>query len=162
VNIVVSDTSPLRAFAQLELLPVLDILFQRIFVPPAVISELAVEVKDVRRFQLSLLQHAEVREPSGLDRVNRLRALGLGPGEAEAIVLADEVRADGLLVDDLEARKIARRSGIRVVGALSVLVAAKRHGLIPAVDPLIERLHREINFRVSDALRRVILAQAGE
>lgn len=49
-----------------------------------------------------------------------------------------------------------RRAGLVVIGALGVLVIAKRVGLLPALGPLIEQLraggHRLSESAVADAL----------
>ncbi len=47
-------------------------------------------------------------------------------GEAEAIALAVGRRADLVLLDEREARLIARRLGLRVAGALGVMLRAKK------------------------------------
>src|SRR5207249_747427 len=64
----------------------------------------------------------------------------VGAGEPEAIVLAQELPADLLIVDERQTREKARRLGIRVTGALGVLTEAKRQGLLPAAKPVIEDL----------------------
>ena len=43
-----------------------------------------------------------------------------------------------------------------------MLVRAKRERLIPAAAPLIVRLEREIEFRVSASLRESVLRDSGE
>ena len=54
--------------------------------------------------------------------------LVLDRGEAEVIVLAEELRADAVLIDDLKARKTAVLRGLAVVGAIGVLLDAKERG----------------------------------
>lgn len=90
-----------------------------------------------------------------------LRA-SLDVGEAEAIALAEEVKADIVLIDEMAGREAARIRGFKVLGTLGLLVRAKQSGLHPSVNPLIDRLRGELNFFISDELRRAILRQAGE
>lgn len=54
----------------------------------------------------------------------------LGRGEAEAIAVASDVDADIVLLDDLKARRMARRLGLNVMGTLGVLKALIDMGLI--------------------------------
>jgi hypothetical protein len=56
----------------------------------------------------------------------------LDPGERDAILLAEEVRADLLLIDERQGRLEARRRGITTTGTLGVLLAAGARGLVTA------------------------------
>lgn len=59
--------------------------------------------------------------------VERLRRR-LHLGESEVIVLAKDIDADLMILDDEEARKIAEAEGLKVIGGLSLLVRAKTRG----------------------------------
>ena len=54
-------------------------------------------------------------------------------GEAEAITLTLELGADILLVDDRDARNLAKKLGLHVMGILGVLALAKYRGLVQEV-----------------------------
>src|SRR5437879_1924458 len=97
--LVVCDTSPIRALAQLDLLEILPRLFERVLIPPAVEAELAVVVVGTPLLTSARLPFVSVRAPRDAALVTRLR-MTLDPGESEAIALAVEVRPDVLLVDD--------------------------------------------------------------
>ena len=64
----------------------------------------------------------------------------VGRGEAEAIALAQRESAAVLLVDDLRARKLAQRLGLRRMGTVASLGQAKREGLIPRHKPALDAL----------------------
>lgn len=71
-------------------------------------------------------------------------------GEREAILLAEHLKADLVLLDDLRARRIAKARGLSVVGTLGILGDASQRGLInfrETIDAL-----KATNFRVSDKL----------
>jgi predicted nucleic acid-binding protein len=61
-------------------------------------------------------------------KIARLLATTLDPGEAEAIALALELSADLILLDGRDGRKDAEHAGLRVTGALGVLLRAKNDG----------------------------------
>ncbi|NEP60464.1 MAG: DUF3368 domain-containing protein [Symploca sp. SIO2G7] len=86
----------------------------------------------------------------------------LDPGEANAIVLALELKAGQLLIDERLGRIEAKRQGLRITGVLGVLLAAKRQGLIPLIRPILDRLLSEANFRISSQLYNETLALAEE
>jgi predicted nucleic acid-binding protein len=98
---------------------------------------------------------------AGLDRYRMLRA-DLDHGESEAIVACQEQFANLLLVDDAEARRTARSLGIRVMGTGGILVLARRKGLIPSVRTALDCLERDGAFRLSAAVRDILLHEADE
>ena len=85
----------------------------------------------------------------------------LDSGESEAIVLARELDAVLVLIDERAATRKARGIGLQTVGTLGVLLMAKNKGLVPDLKPLLDSL-RQADFRMSDDLYRLVLASVGE
>ena len=85
-----------------------------------------------------------------------------GSGEAEAIILAQETRADYLLMDEIAGRNVARQRGLRVIGLLGILLEAKKHGLIRSVRETVDQLEAETTFFVAADLKTRVLKEAGE
>jgi len=102
-----------------------------------------------------------IQAPRNRAAVAELQAT-LGPGEAEALVLAGEVHADAILIDESAGRAAALRRGLTPLGVLGILLRAKQRGLIDSLRPLMDRLQNELGFFVSPELRSAVLEQAGE
>jgi predicted nucleic acid-binding protein len=121
--IVVADTSPINYLILVEEIGILTKIYGRVAIPPAVRDELLrlPAPATVRAWIGQSPNWLEVRAP-----VNAPDALlaKLDPGERDAILLAGELQADQLLVDDREGRREAERRGIAVMGTLGVLQEA--------------------------------------
>ena len=85
----------------------------------------------------------------------------LGRGESETIVLAREMSADWVLVDEKLARRKLDSLDIRTIGTLGILLRAKELGLLPAVKPDVEKL-RTRGFRLSRRVYEDVLRMTGE
>ena len=92
---------------------------------------------------------------------SRVAHAALDAGEAESISLALETRAQWVILDDLQARRLAKELGLAVVGTAGVLFAAKQRGFIPAVRPPLDAL-RAAGFRLRKDVYEEILKAAGE
>lgn len=160
--IVVSNTSPIINLACIDEAALLQRLFNNILVPSEVTRELRHLLDTRARFQKSALPNF-LRETS-LANTALLQALqvDLDGGEAAAIALAVEQKANVLLMDEIRGRKIATRFGIPTLGLLGVLKLAKQRGLIPAAKPLVNRLEQDAGFWLGLSLKQRFLADVGE
>lgn len=125
------------------------------------VDELAVQVAGIGAFDVGRHAFLHVAAPTDRARVAEFQ-VKLGDGESEALALAIERRAEFVLIDDAAARHMAKRVGLTPMGVLGVLVRAKEIGVVPTIAPLLDRLDREMGFRLSDKLRRQTLELAGE
>jgi len=85
----------------------------------------------------------------------------LDAGEAEALELALNSSARLILLDERRARQVASSLGLTVAGSLTVLVEAKKRGLITHVGPVIEQMIAQ-GRRISVQLKAHVLQLAGE
>ncbi len=81
-------------------------------------------------------------------------------GEREAILLAEELKADELIMDDLTGRREAERRHLRVTGTVGVLRAAARAGAVNLKDALTSL--RKTNFHLSQKLYDQLIAEANQ
>lgn len=136
----VINTSVLIALGKLGCLELTGELFDKLVIGGSVFEE----VRDSEVFaQVSKLIDAGVAEVARTTKRGLLDVLlsSLGKGEAETMVLALELGADFALLDDLKARKTARRLKVKVMGTLAVLKALIGVGLLrEAPEDLCEKL----------------------
>jgi predicted nucleic acid-binding protein len=100
--IIVSNTSPLSNLALVDRLFLLQEIYKTVVIPQAVAQELENAREDDLRIAAVLsLDWLEVRQASNLDLVKELRdECLLDRGESAAIVLALELKAEELLIDE--------------------------------------------------------------
>ncbi len=160
--IVVSNASPLVALIDINQSALLPQLYGQVLVPEAVWQEVFERGGDYP-------QRKEIAQASWLERrvvVDTLtaRALqeNLDMGEAEAITLAVEVKADLLLMDERLGRRTAQHMGLKVTGVIGVLIEAKHKQLISSIKPLLDALRDQAGFRVGDELYRRVLKDEEE
>jgi predicted nucleic acid-binding protein len=130
--VIVSNAGPLIVLLKTGKISILKDLFQKVLVPTAVWEEIT--AKDYEK--------------------------SIGKGEAEAIVLAKELRAV-LLMDDAKARKHAKLLNVEVIGTLGLLKLAKNRGLISSVKEVIDDVLAK-GYYIEDSLIKKILKEANE
>lgn len=154
---VIANTTPLIALAGIGQLELLHHLYEKILIPQAVMDEIESEpahtqVMNAKWIQIKKIAHSE--------RKSFYKAR-LHSGEVEVIILAEEEKADLVIMDDNNAKKTAKYIGLNVTGTFGILIKAKQTGLIPAVAPLLEKLIDD-GFYVDETTKALALKKAGE
>ncbi len=153
------------ALSRIDRLTLLNDVFGPIIVPSAVFSELRVDADrpGARALSGAFAQSAIESRLLGTGFEDELARMSrvLDPGEASAVLLAEQLRARFLLIGERRGRQIARARGISVVGVAGVLLVAKRSGLLESVGMVLAELSRH-RYRLSDALAQEVLRLAGE
>ena len=160
----VCNTSPISNLAVIGHLSLLRSQFSEIWIPPAVLVELGAHPDNT---VLAVIQEAISEKwirAAGARQSPLLSVLSphLHRGEAEAIALAVDLKADVLIIDEQEGRQFAVQAGLSITGVLGVLLRAKKNGEILALKPEIQALRREARFFISSVLEARVLAAAGE
>ena len=152
--IAVADTSPLCYLILIDEIDVLLKLFSKVVVPAAIISELLHEDAPdaVRGWAANLppwvtVQENPIRSTAGIEK--------LQAGEQAAILLAESINAELILLDEKSARRVAAQRGLRITGTLGVLSEAATRGLVN-LPAAIDRL-RSTSFRCSPSLLKAAL-----
>jgi predicted nucleic acid-binding protein len=159
-SIVVSNTTPLIALAWLEQLDLLPTLFGEIRIPQAVHDEIHHNPEATGVPELSAAPWLAVTPVTNTLAVELLLDQ-LDRGESEAIVLARELQAGLLLMDERRGRRRAVQSELTVVGTLGILVQARQQERVGPLRPLLDRL-RQLPFYMSESLYMQVLRLVGE
>jgi predicted nucleic acid-binding protein len=151
--LVVSDTTPLNYLILIGHVEVLQSLFGKLLVPPAVIHEMRhpKAPAGVAAWASALPSWIDVKAPQ------RELCLGIGAGEDQAISLAVELGNAAVLLDDKKARAAAESRGLLAIGTIAILDLADESGLLD-FELAIDRL-RTTTFHVEDALLLPVLAK---
>ncbi|MGB9246017.1 MAG: hypothetical protein WCC03_21915 [Candidatus Acidiferrales bacterium] len=154
--IAVSNTTPLRYLIAIGQERVLANLFDKVLVPHAVHEELTDPrtPEFVRGRVLSRPAWYEVRTVSENQTIPV--PVLLHRGELQAILLAEEVKPDILLIDDQAGRKIALSRNIPLSGTLGVLERADAVGLVDGFPEVLDSL-AESGFFVAEPLKQRML-----
>lgn len=152
--IVISNTSPLNYLILIQFVEVLPQLFEKITIPRAVYRELSDSAAPMA-VQTWIVNPPDWLSIKSVERSPDARVNLLDPGEREAILLAQEIGADLLLLDDMKARRIATERGVAIAGILGILDRAATRQLLDL--PTAVRSLQNTSFWVSDHLYQKLL-----
>ena len=156
----VVDAGPLLFLARLGRLDLLLLGADQIYVPVAVLAEIRQKpdpaLEPIQAMLGTWLAECSLTNPELLKLLP-----DLGAGEREVIVQALERKVTSVVLDDLDARRVARRLGLEPIGTVGLLLAAKKRGIIPSLRAELDRL-KKTGFWISAQLRAEALKEAGE
>jgi predicted nucleic acid-binding protein len=159
--VIILNSSPvLHLTAGLGGLDVLPTLYSPVVVPAEVLRELE-SGATLDNAAVHVRRTAGIEIRSTRAGISPLLAGELDLGESAVIALALELPGATVVLGDLKARRVARRSGIPMTGSIGVLLHAKRLGKLASVAETIERI-RARGAWLSDAVVACALELAGE
>ncbi len=157
---VVVNSTPLIVLCGIGRLDILQKLYQEIMIPTAVYQEVTA-IEDSACAQIKVSEKwIHVHQIENYTEKKMYKAK-LHEGEVEVMILAQEKKADLLILDDNAAKKTAKYLGLTVTGTLGVLLKAKRQGIIDKIFPLLSELKKN-GFYIDSTLENMVLEQAGE
>ena len=157
---IVVNSTPIIVLGNSGNLDLLKYVFGSIVIPEAVLSEVTSKNDDAAKALLRFPHWIEVKKAPRPAEMSLLPAK-LHAGEIEVILLARQIDADAVVLDDNAARKAASFLGLQVTGTLGVLLAAKQLGHIETIKPIVQSLQGN-GFRISQKIVRYVLDVAGE
>ena len=159
--VIVSNAGPIIALARIGMLDLLK-QFKQIFIPNEVYEQVVVkgegkpgstEVKDSDWFITK-----EVKNTLAVDSLT----LELEKGEAEVIILALELNAGLVLIDEYIARDIAKSRGLAVIGTVGILADAYEKGLINDLKKVLDDLRSKKVWISEKVCNRVLSGIKGK
>lgn len=159
---IVSDTTPLIGLASIGRLDLLQELFGEVYIPQAVFDETVTFGRENSKAKQLVLNANWIHVVEVKDRLAVNVLLDeMDLGEVETIVLASEMNANWVLMDEKKGRRKLSQLNIPKIGTLGILLKAKELNLISFLKPEIEELQKS-GFSISPLLVEEILDAAGE
>ena len=146
--IVVSNSSCLIGLSRIKKLNLLKELFGKVFIPQEVYNDLVIKgrgrtgAKEVEKESGKWIEVRDAKE---------VLLTELDPGEAETIVLAREIDADLMIIDEEKGASVATVSGLKVIGTVGILILANKVGRLDNLKYALDQL-RKNRFRLSDEI----------
>jgi predicted nucleic acid-binding protein len=152
--IFVADSSPLIILAKVDCFEHLHRIFPRLYITREVQEEVVVSGAGLpgagEVANASWIEVKPLENQSELLTAQQKYALGIG--ELSTILLGKEMRASAVLLDDFNARKLARSEGLFVRGSLGLLESFYLRGYVTDLRAVFQSLkaHSYIDPRLLD------------
>ncbi len=148
--------------AMIGRLDIIQKLFGNIIVPNEVYQELVIDGKGkAGSRQIAQAKWIAKRKIRNI-KLFQLLKKDLDIGEAAAITLAIEAKAQLILLDETDARTVAEIYDLPKTGVIGLLMRAKERRLIQEVKPFLAALRSEANFWIKQNLYEQILYEMKE
>lgn len=135
--IVVSNATPIISLASISKIDILKHFFDKVYISHAVYDE----IKSKKAFGYKEIDDEFFQVEFIKDEFSQNILLNdLDLGEAQTIVLAKEMSADIVLIDETIGYNIAKSQELNVKRTLSFLIASKKRGYIDEVKPLLDEM----------------------
>lgn len=158
-QIVVSDSGPLISLAKVKKFHFLKDFFGKVCIPEAVYDEVVTKGRggagesETKEALTDWIEKVSVKDHLAV----QILLSELGHGEAESIVLAKEMNAGRLLVDDKDASIKSKSLGIKTAGTLDITITAYKLRIIENLKDALDELRRK-GFYLDDCTYEQTLA----
>jgi len=161
MGIIVSDTTPIISLLKINHLNLLEKMFGDVFISEGVFKELTgnpkyqKETKQIKNS--SFIQIFPIVNQQAV--IDLIVSGGLDLGESEAIVLAKEIKASTLIIDERRGRAVAEKEGLAITGTIGILLEARKKNIISLEDSIIciDEL-RKSGIRIGEAVYQRAIA----
>ena len=160
---IVTNSTPLIELSKINRLDLLRDVYGTILIPEEVYVEVVTDgVGKPGAAEVKAAEWIHCQSVDDKDQISILQTQhSLHLGESATIVLAKEVKAEQVILDDNAARQEAVARGLPVIGTVGVLLVAKTRSVIPLVRPILDNLRAQ-GTRISQDLYYQVIAEADE
>ena len=160
--IVVSDTTPLIGLSSIGRLEFLRELFDDVYIPQAVFDETVTFGREEGKAKLVVSNANWIHVVEVKDRLAVNILLDeMDLGEVETIILASELNADWVLMDEKKGRRKLSQLNIPKIGTVGILLKGKQLGLVSNLKSELESLQKS-GFSISQLVIEEVLKMADE
>lgn len=135
---IISNTTPILSLLKINKLEILKELYGQVIIPNAVYQEIEEGrhkeyYKDLTKIDWLIIKRIK-------DESSRDYFVDLDDGEAEVLILAKELNADLVILDEILGRRYAKVLKYKLTGTLGVLLKSKEKGIIKSLKLLLTEL----------------------
>lgn len=160
-KIIVSDTSCLSYLIQTSHLNLLKVIYGEIIIPQAVSEEvLKLETKGHNLSEFKSADWIKIYSADNLSNVKEYQHL-LDKGELQAIIIAIDLSADLIIIDEKLGRIVATKIGFDITGLVGILIVARNKNLIPSIKEVLDKVIF-LGCRISNKLYDTALKSCNE
>ena len=151
---IISNTTPIISLLKVDKLNLLKELYAKIIVPKAVYLEIENGKEKPYYHDLTQIDWIEIQEIG--NPVSRDFFLDLDEGEAEVLILAKELNADLVIMDEIMGRRYSKQLGFNLTGTIGILLKAKEEGLIESMKDLLTELTKKGTWLSPKLIKKTI------
>ncbi len=151
---IISNTTPIISLLKVDKLNLLKELYAKIIVPKAVYLEIEDGKEKPYYHDLTQIDWIEIIEIG--NPVSRDYFLDLDEGEAEVLILAKELNADLVIMDEIIGRRYSKQLGFNLTGTIGILLKAKEKGLIESMKDLLTELTKKGTWLSQKLIKKTI------
>ena len=138
---IISNTTPIISLLKVDKLNLLKELYEKVIVPTAVYLEIENGKEKPYYQDLTQIDWIEIRKIRDPD--SRAYFLDLDDGEAEVLILAKELNADLVIMDEIMGRRYSKQLEFNLTGTIGILLKSKEKGLIESIKDLLTELMKK-------------------
>ena len=156
---VILDTTPILTLLKVSKFSLLKEIYRKIIIPEGVYQEIEIGKNKEYYINLAELEWVKIEKIKNKQAIKYL--VDLDKGEAEVIILAEEINSDIVVIDEKIGREYAKQNNLNLTGTLGILIKAKNKGLIKAIKLLIDEMQNK-GVWLNDKLIKSVLKITGE